>query len=270
MRTVAAPVVGDATRWAVLIGHETRRALRNWPARAVFVAIGLQLAWFVQPAFAFALDHAGLPSWRSAPEQAIAGQVCLFMIANLLFLGYTAFDDQHNGMADRLRMSGVRSGQRVGSKLIVVFAHQLLTGALLYLVGGWWFGVRWSGSIAARVLLVVALASCTTALGFALVSLSRSNALYNMVCYAATLGLTAASGGLAPYTLLPEWAMVIGRALPTWWFLRGIDELTLRSGSLTDVLPNVGVILGSMLVLVAVGVAGQGWGPRRHRTVRRR
>jgi hypothetical protein len=97
--------------------------------------------------------------------------------------------------------------------------------------------------------------------------MSRSNGLFNMVCYAATLGLTAASGGLAPYTLLPEWAMVLGRALPTWWFLRGIDELTLRGGSFLDVLPNVGVIVAFTVGLVLVGIAGEGWGPRRRRTV---
>jgi len=265
---MTAPAVGGASPWTVMVSHEARRALRNWPARAVFVAIGLELAWFVQPAFEFALGHAGLPI-SSAPEQAIAGQVCLFMIANLLFLGYTAFDDQGNGMADRLQMVGVRTHQRLGSKLIVVLVHQLVTAALLYLVAGWWFGVTWNGSITARLVLVVVLAACITALGFAFVALSRSNGLFNMVCYAATLGLTAASGGLAPYTLLPEWAMVLGRALPTWWFLRGIDELTLRDGSLVDVLPNVGVIVVATVVLVLVGIAGEGWGPRRHRTVRR-
>jgi ABC-2 type transport system permease protein len=241
----------------VLVAHETRRALRNWPARAIFVVIGVELAWFVRPAFEFAMARQGL-GVRPATEQAIAGQVCLFMIANLLFLGYTAFDDQGNGMAARLQMVGVRPLQRLGSKLVVVLVHELLTAAILYLVAGWWFGVEWTGSVAARLLLVMALAVCITALGFAAVALSRSSAIFNLVCYALALGLTAASGGLAPYDLLPEWAKVIGKALPTWWFLRAIDAVSIDGASLSDVLPNVAVILAFAVGLVVVGAAATG------------
>ncbi len=253
-------------RWRALTEHEARRALRNWPARAVFLMIGIELAWFVRPAFQFALGRQGLPV-VPAIEQAICGQVCLFMIANLLFLGYTAFDDQGNGMADRLEMVGVRRHERLGSKLAVVGTHQLITAAVIHFGAGWWFGVEWNGSILARIVLAGALALCTTALGFAVVAVSRSAAVYNLYCYAAALGFTAASGGLAPYDLLPEWAKVVGRGLPTWWYLRAIDELAIRGAGLGDILPNVGVLLLFTLGLIVAGALVIGVRPVRRSPV---
>ena len=252
-------------RWRALTEHEARRALRNWPARAVFLMIGIELAWFVRPAFQFALGRQGLPV-VPAIEQAIAGQVCLFMIANLLFLGYTAFDDQGNGMADRLEMVGVRRHERLGSKLAVVGAHQLVTAAVIHFGAGWWFGVQWNGSILARVVLAGALALSITALGYAIVAVSRSAAVYNLFCYAAALGFTAASGGLAPYDLLPEWAKLAGKALPTWWYLRAIDELTVDDAGLADVLPNVAALVLFTVGLVVAGALVTGVRPVRRVT----
>lgn len=252
-----------ATRWRALVEHEARRAARNWPARAVFLMIGIELAWFVRPAFEFALGRQGIPV-APAVEQAICGQVSLFMIANLLFLGYTAYDDRGNGMADRLEMVGVRRRERQGSKLAIVFAHQLVTATVIHLGAGWWFGVEWRGSALARMALAVALALCMTLFGYAVVSLSRSAALYNMVCYAAALGFTSASGGLAPYDLLPEWAQVSGRVLPTWWYLRAIDRLAIHDEGFSSVVPNLAVIVGFGAVFLVVGwLASRGPRPRR-------
>jgi ABC-type multidrug transport system permease subunit len=92
-----------------------------------------------------------------------------------------------------------------------------------------------------------------TAIGLFAVGLSRTAAGFTLVCYGGSLVLVAGAGGLAPYTLLPGWARFLSRAFPSHWFLRGIDDLSVRRLSLVHVLPDVGALVACAVAALALG-----------------
>jgi ABC-2 type transport system permease protein len=245
-------LVSTRSTVSTLIRHETRRALRSWLPRVVFAVIPLWLAWFVRPAFGYALAAKGGPA-GAATSQALAGQVVMFGSISLIFLGHSIFEDRDTHSDDRLRSGGVSRWELITSKLAVMLAHEGLLTVFVLLVGAAALGARSLGDLAAWVVLSAAWCIACTAIGLVAVGLSRTAAGFTLVAYGGSLVLVAGAGGLAPYTLLPSWARFLSRAFPSHWYLRGIDDVVVRRLPLTDVWPNVGALLGYAVGGLVVG-----------------
>lgn len=234
--------------FTTLVRHEIRRATRSWMPRLVFMVIPLWLAWFVRPAFAYAQVSDGL-STGPAAAQALAGQVVMFGSISLIFLGHAIFEDRDTHSDERLLAAGVRRWELLVSKLVVTLGHQILLTTVVLLAGSVVLGADAPGDVAAWVLLSLGWCLAATAVGVVMVGLSRTAAGFTLLCYGGSLVLVAGAGGLAPYSLLPDWARWLSRLFPSHWYLRGIDDVFVRQLSVADVIPGV-------LALVACAVAG--------------
>jgi ABC-2 type transport system permease protein len=237
---------------ATLVRHERRRATRSWLPRIVFAVIPLWLAWFVKPAFAYALAARGATT-GAASYQALAGQVVMFGSISLIFLGHSIFEDRDTHSDDRLRSGGVSRWELTTSKLVVMLAHEVILAVFVLIVGSLVFGARSAGQLGAWVVLTAAWCLTCTALGLVAVGLSRTAAGFTLVAYGGSLVLVAGAGGLAPYTLLPGWARFLSRVFPSHWYLRGIDDVVVRRVTISHVWPNVGALLACSIGGFAVG-----------------
>ena len=242
----AVSTIGPLTR------HELRRALRSWGPRLLFVLIPLWLSWFVKPAFAYALAVTGDPT-SAAAWQAVAGMVVMFGAAILLFLGHSVFEDHDTHSDARLHAAGVRRSEVLGSKLSIAGAHELGAAALVLVIGGWVLGAGPVGDVGAFAALSVAWCVVMVALGLTMIGMARSAESFTLMCYAGSLVLVAGAGGLAPYTLLPTWAQTASRVFPSYWYLRGIDDVVVRGASLVDVWPNMVALLAFAAGFAIVG-----------------
>jgi ABC-type multidrug transport system permease subunit len=250
---LTAPRLGSTrSTLATLVRHELRRAARSWVPRAVFAIIPLWLAWFVKPAFGYALVATGTTS-AAAASQALAGQAVMFGSISLIFLGHAIFEDRDTQSDERLRSGGVSRWELIVSKLIVTLVHEALLTAFVLVIGSLALGATSPGDIAGWVALSAAWCLAATAIGLVLVGLSRTAAGFTLVCYGGSLVLVAGAGGLAPYTLLPHWARTLSRVFPSHWFLRGVDDLVVRRRVLADVAPDVGALVACAMVGFVVG-----------------
>jgi ABC-2 type transport system permease protein len=238
--------------FATLVRHEVRRATRSWLPRLVFVVIPLWLAWFVRPAFSYALMANG-ESTAAASAQALAGQVVMFGSISLIFLGHALFEDRDTHSDDRLRAAGVRRWQLLASKLVVTLAHEVVVATVVLGLGWLVLGADAAGDVGALVALSAAWCLAATAIGLVMVGLSRTAAGFTLVCYGGSLVLVAGAGGLAPYTLLPGWARWLSRAFPSHWFLRGVDDVFVRGLTLGDVVPDVAALVACAVGGMVVG-----------------
>ena len=245
--------LGTST-FTTLVRHEIRRATSSWLPRLLFMVIPLWLAWFVRPAFAYALTSAGESSGPAA-AQALAGQVVMFGAISLIFLGHAIFEDRDTHSDERLLAAGVERWQLLESKLVVTLAHQVVLAAVVLLLGYVVLGAKAPGDVAAWVALSLAWCLAATAIGVVMVGLSRTAAGFTLVCYGGSLVLVAGAGGLAPYSLLPEWARSIARIFPSYWYLRGMDDVFVRRLTFVDVLPAVLALLACSIAGFAVGAA---------------
>ena len=232
---------------AVLFRQEFRRAMASWPVRLLYVLAPIGLVWFIRPAFEYALASG---STAAAAEQTAVGQICLWGILSLVFLGYTVNDDLTNHVSERLRMTGVGWRPILGTKVLITFVGEVALGVGVYVLCAAVFGIDLSSDPVSRILLVTAFAFTVTMLGWMLVALCPTSSAFTVAVYGAGLLLPASAGGLAPYPLLAGWAQSTGRILPSYWFFRAIDRVADGTSTPADVLSHVGII-----VLFGVGYA---------------
>jgi ABC-2 type transport system permease protein len=216
------------------------------------MVIPLWLAWFVRPAFAYALTAAG-ESIGPAAAQALAGQVVMFGSISLIFLGHAIFEDRDTHSDERLLAVGVRRWELLDSKLVVTFGHQIVLTAFVLILGYFVLGADAPGDVPAWVALSLAWCLAVTAIGVVMVGLSRTAAGFTLVCYGGSLVLVAGAGGLAPYSMLPDWARSVARIFPSYWYLRGMDGVFVHQLTLVDVWPDVLALLVCAVVGFLVG-----------------
>jgi hypothetical protein len=238
---------------APLSRHEARRARRSLPARIVFVALAVALAWFVREAFTFALLATGR-SGTAGTWQALAGQVVMFCTVSLIFFGHSVFGDRDTGSDRRLRTVGVSTAELLGSKLGVMAVNEVVVSLGVLAIGGLLLGAGDPGSVVALVALSIGWSAVAVSYAVLMVGLAATAEGYTMICFASSMIFVAASGGLAPYALLADWAKTIGWAFPSSPYLRGVDRVVVDGGSLVEVLPYLGG-----LVAWAAGLGAVGW-----------
>jgi ABC-type multidrug transport system permease subunit len=87
-----------------------------------------------------------------------------------------------------------------------------------------------------------------------MVGLSRTAAGFTLVCYGGSLVLVAGAGGLAPYSVMPDWARSLARVFPSYWYLRGMDDVFVSRLTFVDVLPDVLALLACTVAGLAIGL----------------
>lgn len=240
-------------RYAILVRHELRRALKSVVPRLVFAAMAMGLVVFLRRTFSLALQLTGRIG-ADGSEQAVPGMAVLFSFVVLVYFGYTAFDDFGFGMWDRLRVSGVRSVETLSAKATVMFIHLVAHLSLVFGAGVVLFGLDVGGSSAWIVLLSICFALMCAAYAFLGFSLSSSNALYNAWCYVGALAMTAVGGGLVPFEVLPDWARWIAPATPAYWALQGYRK-AIEGGASAGQLGRAALALvGFAAIFTLVGV----------------
>lgn len=240
------------SRYAILVRHEFRRALKSIVPRAVFVLMPLGLVAFLRRTFSLALslnDRFG----ADGSEQAVPGMAILFSFVVLVYFGYTAFDDFGFGMWDRLRVNGVRSVDTLSAKATVMFAHLLIHLGIVYLAGVAILGLDVRGSWVGIAVISVCFAAMCVAYAFLGFAWATSNAVYNAWCYVGALTLTALGGGLVPFEVLPDWAKAIAPATPAYWALQGSRSVIEGTSSAADVARHGLALAGFALLFLLVG-----------------
>ncbi len=136
-------------------------------------------------------------------------------------------------------------GQGIGR-----FAVAMLQG-LIIMTGSALFGVRWGNPLAAGALLT-AIALVGAGAGMLLGSTLRTEQQAVPVGLLLGLGLGALGGCMVPIELFSPAMQTIARLTPQAWAMSGLSEVIRHSGNLTDILPQLGVLLAFAAVLTGL------------------
>jgi ABC-type multidrug transport system permease subunit len=215
-----------AVRWSgswALLRHEFRRAWRSKVPRAIFVGLPLLLAWVILPAFHYATL---LPNGGGNPvAQVLGGQVVMFSLISLVFTGHAVFSDREHHVDQRLMAAGLSRGWLYGSKLVVTFLTTLVFSVIVFVAGRQLLGHIDIGSVVAWALLLGAWAAVATALSLVFIGTCRRSEAFTLATYGGSILIAAGAGGLAPWGLLPSWAVRIAPLFPSSPLLRAIDRV---------------------------------------------
>ncbi len=184
-------------------------------------------------------------------------------VMGILFLAQAATRDilreRETGLLRHLLAAPVSVTDYLVGKCLSVLLVTSLGFGVLVLVGVA-MGVTWGAPLA---VIVLVLATSIGAAGtlLLLMSLVRTERQGDALTTIVIIVWSMVGGVFLPVTQIPELLLPISKSSLTYWASDGFLELILRSGTLTDVLPNVAVLIGSGVLFVSIGV----W--RLHRTI---
>lgn len=241
------PIPAEPPRWARIaaVAHQDLRILRRDPAfLIIFTVMPLAFMAFTEQAFGAALALELDDPDLTGADVVVPGATVLFSGFLVGNLGFGIFREHGWGTWERLRASPLSTGELIVAKSVAPVLSLGLQLAVLLGGGALIFGLDLRGTLAAFIAVAVALAVMEVALGFLLLSVCRSVIQLNAFSNAGAMVLGGLGGAVAPVELLPGWAQAIAPLTPTYWAVRGFQEVTIEGADLAGVAGPVAILLG--------------------------
>ena len=115
------------------------------------------------------------------------------------------------------------------------------------------FRVPMVGSLPLLYLCALSFIAATLAVGITISTLVRNQLQAMQMSFFFFLPSLLLSGFMFPFRGMPEWAQVIGQALPLTHFLRVLRGILLKGNGFPDVWPDIWPILAFGLLVMAFG-----------------
>lgn len=175
-------------------------------------------------------------------------QLLLFVFITAMTGSAAVVQARRWGILDRVMVGPTGPGTVVAGlglgQLAVAGVQALVIVAATTLL----FGVDWGDPVASAA-IVVAFSTVAAAAGLLLGALLRNEEQVGGIGVPLSLGLAAIGGSMVPLELFPTTLRRIANLTPHAWGNLAFAEIARRDGTLVDVLPQLGVLLGYALVL---------------------
>jgi ABC-2 type transport system permease protein len=146
----------------------------------------------------------------------------------------------------------VSTAQAVGGQALGRLAIAAFQGAYIMAATSLLFGVQW-GNLALAVLVMVVFALVAAGAAMVLGSVLDNDAAASGVGVGLGMVLAALGGAMYPLVLFPDTLRKIAHITPHAWASDALSEIQRHHGTLVDILPQLGVLLGFAAVLLVVG-----------------
>lgn len=161
--------------------------------------------------------------------------------------------ERETGTLQRLFTLPVPRWQTLAGKILGQYVYGLSIFAVLVIMGAL-MGVQWGDNVAGVVLVMLTYTLAVTALGVALATVARTSA--QAVNLSMLFGMTLAPLGGAwwPLEIVPPFMKAVGHLTPVAWGMDAFQEMMFYGGTLADIAPMLGVLLGMAALFFAFGL----------------
>ncbi len=188
-------------------------------------------------------------------QVAVPGNAVLFGFFLALTCALSFVEERRTGTWRRLLASPTSRWRLLLAKLVPYLLVGIAQFALLFGVGILAFGLRVAGSPVALVALIVATATCATALGLAMASLGGTEKQLGAIGSITLLVMGLLGGAMVPRVIMPEAMQQLGLAVPHGWALDGFFDVLVRPGTgLGDIWPQLVALLAFAGAFAGFGV----------------
>lgn len=180
-----------------------------------------------------------------------SSQLVLFMFLTGLTGSAAVIQSRQLGMTTRMAgtptsIRTILAGEALGRFVIV-----LVQGLYIMLATILIFRVNWGSPLgAAATLIAFSAVGASAAMLFGAVF--RNDQQAGGVAIVAGIGLAALGGSMLPVELFSDSLVRIARFTPHYWANEAFAELVRRDANVADILPQLGVMLGFAVVLMAI------------------
>lgn len=220
---------------------------------ALYFVMPLLILAFVQGAFDVFVQVTDPGGTATGVDVAAPGQATMFGFMSLATLGHFFLGEHGWGTWNRLRAMGVRPAQIMGGKAAVNYLQQLLLFGFVMISAAVLFGLSVTGSLAALMLVELAVAATIVGYGMVACAVSTTQAQFNAMAYLGALVMAGLGGALTPYETLPGWARAVAPVTPTYWATNAFESVMIDGGSVSDVTGEVVVLVLFAVVFVLIG-----------------
>lgn len=195
---------------------------------------------------------AGATSGSNGFGQSAPGMGGMFVLMNALGLATLFIEERQTGTLQRLLILPIPKWTLLAGKLLARYVMCLIVFVILIGVGTA-FGVRWGdwpGVIATVLVLVLA----ATAISLAFSTMVRTQGQAAGIALLLSLTLAPLGGAWWPLSIVPEWMRTVGHISPIAWSQDAFQQLLYYHGTLSTILPQLGVLLLFAVVFFAIGL----------------
>ena len=187
-----------------------------------------------------------------------SGQLLLFVFLGCLAGSTTLIQARRLGVVARMLAGPMTSGALVSGQILGRWAIGLFEGGYIMLASSVLFGVDW-GSLPLSLLVLLVFALVAAGAAILLGTLLENEGAAGVLGVGVSLVLAALGGAMLPLELFPDAIRRIADLTPHAWAYQAFAEIQRRGGTLTDVLPHLGVLAGMAVLLASLGA----WSLRR-------
>ena len=180
-------------------------------------------------------------------------QVVLFMFLTSMTGAAVLVTTRQLGIARREYSTPTSVRTIIAGEALGRFAFALFQGGFIVIATALLFGVSWVDPLASGA-IVVAFALVAAGAGMLLATLVANEHQLSALGPGLGMVLGLLGGTMVPSEVFPDLMRTLSHVTPHAWAMDAFHHLLLEGGGLTDVLPQVAVLLGFAAVLLSLAV----------------
>jgi ABC-2 type transport system permease protein len=187
--------------------------------------------------------------------QIVPGYTVMFAFFIIITMARNFIADRDSGMLSRLYSTRMNRfhytvGMWFPSILLVLIQITVLLG-----FGHMVYDLH-LGNILSVVALSIVLTLVATSLGLAISFLAKSEQVAMGITQLITLGGAVLGGLWFPIDIMPKFVQNIAHFVPQYWAQKGFIDIMSRNASISDILPNIGILLLFVILAFFLAILG--------------
>ncbi|MBS4197943.1 ABC transporter permease [Lederbergia citri] len=182
-----------------------------------------------------------------------AGFTIMFVMITMLIITGIFLEARQTGVWYRMMSTPTSKKELLIGYLLAFFLIGWIQFGVLMLVSTFVFDVNW-GNVFGIFVLVSSLLLCTIGLGLFIAGFVRTSEQQSVFGNLIIVSTCMLGGVYWPLEIMPNVMQQIAKFVPQYWGLEGFAELTVRGGTVMDVLAPSGVLLAFTLVFLLIGM----------------
>ena len=189
-----------------------------------------------------------------AATRIVGGYAVMFLLFALSNSAAAFFDEQNAGLFQRLLASPMSRAQLLWSRFLYGVLFGLGQLLALFFAGHLLYGVDVFGHLGNLVLVCTCVAAACTGFGMMLAAVARTAEAARSLATLLVITMSACGGAWFPVSLMPEFMQHIARFTLVYWAIEGFGAVLWAGDSLGQLLPIVGILLGTTAAVMGIAV----------------
>ena len=189
-----------------------------------------------------------------AATRIVGGYAVMFLLFALSNASAAFFDERNTGVFQRVLSAPVSRAQLLWSRFIYGVLFGLGQLMALFFAGHLLYGVDVFGHLGNLLLVCASVAAACTAFGMLLSAVTRSPDAARSLASLLVITMSACGGAWFPISFMPEFMQHIARFTIVYWAIEGFGAVLWAGNSLTQLLPILGVLLGTSAAAMTLAI----------------